>query len=314
MITTVTLNASIDKAYRMGKKIEYGTVMRVAEVRNTAGGKGLNVARVISISGSDVQATGLVGGYNGKYLEFLAEADGIKCVFGHINGETRSCINVLDPVYRSTEFLEPGADVSQLEFERYLKEFPSIIADSDIVTFSGSLPSGISQDAYKRLISIVNKAGKLAILDASGEALRRGIEAFPILVKPNKTEMEDLSKAPIRSFDDVVNCGEKLYKKGIAYVVVSLGNEGALLVCKDGIFQATPPKVNVENTVGCGDSMIAAFAIAFEQKMPSIDALRYAVSVGSAAAVSVNTGEYDLEEQNRIFSQIKIHVIKEGII
>ena len=66
MITTVTLNASIDKAYHMEHEIVGGTVMRVARVANSAGGKGLNVARVARLCGSDVQATGLVGGFNGQ--------------------------------------------------------------------------------------------------------------------------------------------------------------------------------------------------------------------------------------------------------
>ena len=87
MITTVTLNASIDKAYHMTQKIENGTVMRVAETNNSAGGKGLNVARVVKLCGSDTKAAGLVGGYNGQYLESLLDADGISYEFEHIEGD-----------------------------------------------------------------------------------------------------------------------------------------------------------------------------------------------------------------------------------
>lgn len=93
MITTVTLNASIDKAYVMDKPIQNGTVMRVSKCHNTAGGKGLNVARAIKTCGEDVLATGLVGGYNGRYLERLLEEDGVAHQFGKIQGETRSCIS-----------------------------------------------------------------------------------------------------------------------------------------------------------------------------------------------------------------------------
>ena len=131
MITTVTLNASIDKAYYMEKIIENGTVMRVAAVRNTAGGKGLNVARNVKLCDEKVHATGLVGGYNGKYLESLLKKDEITYEFEHIKGETRSCINILDPKYRSTEYLEPGCEVSEEEEESFLTHFPEIIKDSD---------------------------------------------------------------------------------------------------------------------------------------------------------------------------------------
>ena len=105
MITTVTMNAALDKAYFMNHVIENGTVMRVQECRTTAGGKGLNVARAASICGADVQATGLVGGFNGQYLESLLDKDEIPHQFGHVKGETRSCINILDEGYGSTEYL-----------------------------------------------------------------------------------------------------------------------------------------------------------------------------------------------------------------
>jgi hypothetical protein len=124
MITTVTLNASIDKAYVMERAIENGTVMRVKEVRNTAGGKGLNVAKVARICGADVQATGFAGGFNGQYLEDLARRSDVETRFFHVEGETRSCINILDPKYGSTEYLEPGFDVKAEDVDRFLKEFP----------------------------------------------------------------------------------------------------------------------------------------------------------------------------------------------
>ena len=73
MITTVTMNAALDKAYFMADKIVNGTVMRVSRSRTTAGGKGLNVARIVALCGAKVQATGLVGGYNGQQLEYLCE-------------------------------------------------------------------------------------------------------------------------------------------------------------------------------------------------------------------------------------------------
>ena len=140
MITTVTMNAALDKAYFMEKAIENGTVMRVSRCHTTAGGKGLNVARAIAICGGQVQATGLVGGFNGQYLESLLDQDKIPHQFGHVAGETRSCINILDPGYGSTEYLEPGFTVSPEEEQEFMERFPDIIRDSDVVTISGRLP------------------------------------------------------------------------------------------------------------------------------------------------------------------------------
>lgn len=309
MITTVTLNASIDKAYHMGEAVVGGTVMRVATVRNTAGGKGLNVARVVKISGSDVVATGLVGGYNGQYLESLLEADGIASDFGHIAGETRSCINVLDPRFSSTEFLEPGPTVSEEEVAAYLAKFAEVIADSDVVTLSGSVPAGVGKDIYHNLVQLCKDAGKKVILDTSGEYLYLGLAAAPTMIKPNQDEIEALYSIKVWSRDDVIYYARKLHDEGIEYVVISLGGDGAVLVCDEGTFQGIPPKVEVVNTVGCGDSMVAAFAVALERAMSPREALAYAVAVASAAAMSPNTGDYDPANRDKILASVEVREV-----
>ena len=198
MITTVTLNASIDKAYHMTEKIENGTVMRVAKTDNSAGGKGLNVARVIKLCGVDSKATGLVGGFNGQYLESLLDADGINHEFGHIQGETRSCINILDPGYGSTEYLEGGCNVTKEEEADFLNKFPEIIKDSDVVTISGSAPKGMGKDIYQKLIKVIKDQGKQVILDTSGEYLEKGLESQPTMVKPNEDEIELLFQVKMK--------------------------------------------------------------------------------------------------------------------
>lgn len=309
MITTVTLNASIDKAYHMNDEIVNGTVMRVRTCRNSAGGKGLNVARVVKICGSDVKATGLIGGFNGQYLESLLDNDGISHEFGHVNGETRSCINILDPEYGSTEYLEPGFVVNSEEIEQYLKNFKNIISDSDVVTISGSVPAGLEKDIYQKMVDIVKEEGKQVILDTSGELLQLGIHAKPTMVKPNQDEIEALFDMKIDSRQDVIDAAGKIYDMGIPYVVISLGGDGALIVCDAGIYQATPPKMDVVNTVGCGDSMVGAFAVAMEQKKSPEEAIAFAVAVASANAMSPNTGDFDPELRNEILSKVKIQKI-----
>lgn len=225
MITTVTLNASIDKAYYMNGSIENGKVMRVDSVKNTAGGKGLNVARVVKLCDEDVLATGLVGGYNGKYLENLLDEDNIRHNFRYIKGETRSCINILDNTYGSTEYLEPGCSVTKEEIENFLNTFPEIIGQSSLVTMSGSVPQGVPKDIYKHMICIAKKLGKQVILDTSGKLLEQGIEACPTIVKPNRDEMELLFHTEIKDMEDVILNAKKIRDIGVPYVVVSLGGD-----------------------------------------------------------------------------------------
>ena len=306
MITTVTMNAALDKAYFMNRIIKNGTVMRVQESRTTAGGKGLNVARAASICGADVQATGLVGGFNGQYLESLLDEDKIAHKFGHVHGETRSCINILDEGYGSTEYLEPGFEVAPDEEQDFMKKFPDIIRDSDVVTISGSIPRGLKKDIYGRMITIAKAMGKIVLLDSSGDTLKSGITAGPNLVKPNQDEIEQLFDTKINSLKEVVTYAKKIHEMGVENVVISLGKEGALLVCEEGIFKGRGPKVDAVNSVGCGDSMLGAFAVAFERGYTAGRALKYAISVATANAISPNTGKFDYEQCEDIFDQVMI--------
>lgn len=309
MITTVTMNASLDKAYFMQNVIENGTVMRVSSCRTTAGGKGMNVARAASLCGAEVQAIGLVGGYNGQQLEKLLREDGIPYQFSHIKGETRCCINILDPGYGSTEYLEPGCEVSAEEEQIFMKQYPEMIKDSEVVTISGSLPKGLKHDIYRKMITIAKAMGKIVILDTSGDALKQGIAAVPTMVKPNQDEIEQLFGVKVRDKNDVIRYAKELHDSGIAYVVISLGKDGALLVCEDGVFQGRPPKVTVVNTVGCGDSMVGAFAAALERKDTAKDALKYAVAVATANAMSPDTGNFNLDTCKELLEQVVIESI-----
>ena len=267
--------------------------MRVASDRTTAGGKGLNVARVVKLCGAKVQATGLVGGHNGEHLKELLDQDKIPHQFVGVKGETRCCINILDEVNGSTEYLEPGCEVSPEEEQRFLDVFPEIIAGSNVITISGSLPRGIHTDIYAKMVTMAKEAGKIVLLDTSGEALRQALKSAPTLIKPNQDEIQQLFGTEIRNIQDTILYAKKLRECGIPYVVVSLGGDGALLVCEEGIFLGKPPKVRVINTVGCGDSMIGAFATAFTWGYQPEEALRYAVGVATANAMTPNTGDFD---------------------
>lgn len=306
MITTITLNVSVDKAYHINETVESGKVIRVATCNMTAGGKGLNVSRVIKMCGEDVLATGFVGGHTGALVEDLLQKDEIKSKFVHTKGETRNCINILDQDNVSTEFLEPGAPVSEEEKNLFIKEFNEILDKTNVVTISGSSPQGLDKDIYRVLIDMVKKKGKKVILDTSGELLKEGIKACPTMIKPNSEEMESLLGVGINNREEIINSAIKLHKSGIEIVVVSLGGEGALLVSDDGIYQGKPPKIEAVNTVGCGDSMVAAFAVGFERGYSPVESLKYAVSVSAANALTSSTGSFIKEDAYKIFEDIKI--------
>ena len=278
MITTVTLNVSVDKAYYIKGIVVPGTVARVQKCVNSAGGKGLNVSRIIDFCGEEVLATGFAGGFNGAYVEDMLKKDGIPSRFTKTQSETRSCINILAEDESSTEYLEPGAPVSEEEIQQFLEDFDRIVDESDIITISGSIPAGVQKDIYATLVKMIKNKGKKVILDTSGE---------------NRYQTIDAAK-------------EMREKYGIEYVVVSLGGDGALVVCEEGIFHGKPPKLKAVNTVGCGDSMVGAFAVAFKQGKGIQDALTYAIAVSAANAINPETGHIRKEDVESILPQVEI--------
>jgi tagatose 6-phosphate kinase len=310
MILTVTLNTSVDKFYMLDALTPY-TVMRVKEVRNTAGGKGLNVSRVAAQLGEAVTAMGFVGGHIGAYFESLVTEARIRKAFTHVASETRSCINGWDLARNlSTEYLEPGAPVSAGEVSRFLEDFKREMPGADAVTISGSMPRGVPEDCYETLIGMCRDAGKPVLLDTAGETLRRSVKARPSFVKPNAEELGQLLGYEPDGPDALASSAAELQRGGIPTVVVSLGADGALMACDEGVFAGKPPRIKPKNTVGCGDSMVAGFAVGAVRGLPAAERLRLAVAVSAANALYMGTGGYEDGDLARLIPEVDVRRIR----
>jgi tagatose 6-phosphate kinase len=306
MITTITLNVAIDKAYVV-EDFAKNTVTRVQKCTNTAGGKGLNVSKVIKLCGENIIATGFVGGHAGAYVEDLLKEHDISTDFVHTQSETRSCINILASDGTSTEFLEPGAPVTTDEVHQFLDKINDLIEKSDVITISGSVPKGVENTIYADLVTKIKEKGKQVILDTSGDLLKNGIKACPTLIKPNSEELEALLGISINNQDEVIEAAKKLHETGIEYVVVSLGGDGALLICSEGVYHGKPPKITPVNTVGCGDSMVGAFGVALSKKLTVEEALRYAVAVSAANALTMATGSFEINDMEQLLPNVLVN-------
>lgn len=310
MITTVTLNVSVDKAYKIKGRVNPGTVARVLECTNTAGGKGLNVARIIDLCGEEVQAAGFAGGFNGAYVESMLKKDGILGRFTKAEGETRSCINILAEDMTSTEYLEPGEEITKEELDRFLKDFEQMVEESQVITISGSMPKGVSTDTYAKMIKMAKDKGKKVILDTSGDYLKEGIKAGPTMIKPNQEELEAILGIKITDRGQMIEAAQKIRQMGVDTVVISLGKDGAMVISSEGIFHGKPPVLDAKNPVGCGDSMVGAFAVAMKQGKSTEESLAYAIAVSAANAVNPQTGHFNENDRKQI--QPKVTVDKIG--
>ena len=255
-------------------------------------------------------ATGFVGGHAGNYIEESLKAYHVTGDFYHLEAESRSCINIWDEKnQRQTEFLDPGFTVTEEEFQAFAEKFRGLVEQADVVTMSGSVPKGLDGTAYQRLVKIVKDAGKPVILDTSGKLLTMGIEACPTMIKPNIDEIRMLTGKRCDHMEDIIEAAKAVHEKGVEVVAVSLGADGSLAVGKEGVFRATVPKIQAVNTVGCGDSMIAGFALGFAEGAGLEETLRKASAISAAAALREETGFFVMEDMEQLYPQIQIEKI-----
>jgi tagatose 6-phosphate kinase len=307
MITTVTLNAAIDKTYYL-PSFSLGQVSRVQRMYAEPGGKGINVARVIRQLGYPVTATGIVGGHNGRFIEKTLTEQGIDHDFVRIEGESRLCLNFIDESKgTSTEVLEQGPAISAKTWQFFQTKLARLAAHSRIVCFSGSLPQGVPDDGYALLIQMVKQAGALAFVDTSGIPLIQAMTAKPDFVKPNEHEITSLLKTVDEGGIGGVDWSERLlqlHHQGIPRITVSLGAAGSISTYGGALYRVKAPVIDAVNTVGCGDSFVAGMAIATARNLPIDAALQLATAAASANALTDRAGYVHPQDVERLTTQI----------
>ena len=308
MILTVTPNPAVDVVYFV-EEFKMGDVHRPYNMTATAGGKGLNVARVGKIIGEETVAMGFTGGNNGAFIEEGVEKIGITNLFTKVSGETRRCVNISDKTGKSGEILEAGPEVTKEEEELFLKAFSEEVKKADIICASGSVPKGIDSNFYCKLVKIAKENGKKIIVDTSGKLLESVIEAKPYMVSPNKDELCALTGCKTESEEDIKNALFAMFEKGIELPIVTLGKDGAIALCDGKFYKFIIPAVDVKNSVGSGDSTVAGIAVGISRGMKTTDAICLGMACGIANTQFYETGFVSKELVDKYFKEIKFSEI-----
>ncbi len=294
MYLTVTLNPAVDRNCETDS-LRPGEVNRLMNSVSVAGGKGINVTKILRQFHMPVAAVGFLGGPGGRLIEEAMEKLGVGTYFTRIKGETRTSVNVLTGDGRVTEILEPGPTISEKELAAFRKQFSGCLELCGMAVLSGSIPQGVPVDIYARLIEECHEAGRKVCLDASGELLRQGILAKPDMVKPNLRELEYLAGRQLTDLEEIKAQARKLVARGVGKVVVSLGAEG--LLCLDGeqeLYQKAA-RVRAVNPVGCGDTVVASLCMSELAGEEADIALRKAAALAAANAATRENGVIPME-------------------
>lgn len=311
MILTVTMNASVDITYVLSE-FQLGQTNRVATIEKTAGGKGLNVSRVLHQVKGQVCASGMLGGTTGEFIQNSLTEQGLEQHFYQIQQESRNNISIISGA-EQTEILEAGPTVSEEEQQQFVALFKTLLGQVDTVVLSGSLPAGMKPSFYSWLVACAQEQGKQVLLDTSGAALKESIEApiKPTLIKPNEHELADLLGTTIDP-DNLPDLKEKLAApifQRIPWLVVSLGAAGAIVKQGEEYYYAEVPKIQAVNAIGSGDSVIAGLALGLDLQEEPTAIIKRGMAYGVLNALEERPGYLKLAKLSEIIAQIEVSKI-----
>ncbi|WP_283153856.1 MULTISPECIES: 1-phosphofructokinase [Bacillales] len=304
MIYTITLNPSVDYIVRLDD-LKTGLVNTVDEETKIAGGKGVNVTKVLKRLGHDSTALGFVGGFTGQFIEQSLKDESLHPHFIHVEGDTR--INIKLKNGEETEINGLSPMISEGNVEKLLQQLSQTVA-GDIVVMAGSVPTSIDQNIYSNILKSLPD-GVQAIVDTKGKALEEAVKAKPFLVKPNHHELGDLFGVEITSVKDAVEYGKKVQQMGAMNVIVSMAGDGAVLITSNEILFGNVPVGKVQNSVGAGDSVVAGFLSKYIETENLKEAFQSGIAAGSASAFS--TGFCTAEEVQELRKQIRVQTYEE---
>ena len=303
-IITITFSPCIDKTTSI-KKLLPDKKLQCAAPKLEPGGGGINVARAIKKLGGDAIAIFPSGGYTGKYFNHLLEVENIQSVIIDTQSETRENIIVFDEAENAQyRFGMPGTNLSQAEWQQCLKAVEEI-KDVSFIVASGSLPPGVPLNIFAQLGKIAKHKNAKFIVDTSGEALREAVNEGVYLLKPNLGELCFLSGKTHLEQHEIEAAAKEIIAGGkCEVVVISMGEEGALLVTNDLAKIIKPPSVIKKSTVGAGDSMVAGIVYYLSKQKSIIDAVIYGVACGTAATMNTGTELCTLKDVERLYKEM----------
>jgi 6-phosphofructokinase 2 len=299
-IYTLTLSPAIDKSSTVDQVMAEHK-LRCSQPSFEPGGGGINVSRAIKKLGGESVAVYPKGGPTGDLLQQLLNKEGINQHTVPCNNWIRENFTVVENSgNRQFRFGFPGAPLSESEWKKCLADLEQHSIDYMVV--SGSTPPGVPLSFYSQLADIARKKGAKLILDTSGEALEKAMEAGIYLLKPNLKELSELAGEELKDISQQEKAAMKIIKKGkIEILIVSLGAFGAMLASKEGVIHVAAPSVAKKSTVGAGDSMVAGVVLSLSKGWSLEDSLKYGVACGTAATMNPGTELCKLEDVENLY-------------
>ncbi|MFA6265452.1 MAG: 1-phosphofructokinase family hexose kinase [Pseudolabrys sp.] len=306
-IVTITINPAVDIFINVDR-VEPTKKMRCSSPKRDPGGGGINVARVAYRLGGDVTAIYPAGGVIGMLLRKLLEREGIDSLVTPSHVETRENFTAFEiesgDQYR---FVLPGSSLHRAEWEACLDKLTSLDVKPKFVVASGSIPPGVPDDFFARVIREAKRLGARSVVDTSGDALKAALEEGVCIIKPNVSELSEFTGEMLDNDAARVAACRRLIATGqVEMIALTLGGDGALLVTQDRAWKSKPVAIEAVSAVGAGDSFLGGLIWAMSKGQPPHEAFRVAVAAGSAAVMSPGTELCHSADVERLLPKVQI--------
>lgn len=310
-ILSLCLNPTLDVSAQAERVVPYKKNRTTTETVEPGGG-GINIVRVLASLGMPAELIYFSGGFSGQQLDHELQHLGIESQRIRIDGDTRIAFNVRDTSTGAEYRFVPEGPVVDSEAGQQVLDAMKLVSlgTGDLVIGSGSLPRGMPDNFYGVISEQVAAHGARFVLDTSGtalrEALRRATRGHPIfLVKPSRSEIESLAGCSL-DVPGILRAAGQLVADGAAeHVVVSLGEQGAALIDRNGVRQQQAPQVKVLSAVGAGDSFVAAMCYQIAQGASMEEAFRFGIAAGAAAVITDGTRLCELADVRRLYAAME---------
>ncbi len=310
-ILTLTLNPALDLATETDALVP-GVKLRCSEPRLDPGGGGVNVSRAIARLGGVSTAMVALGGATGDTIAALLATEGIEIAALPLPGLSRQSVAVTARDTRAQyRLVMPGPDWPPQATERLFTDLSARIGAGHLLVVSGSLPPGLPAAVLNRLAELCRRCGAEILLDTSGAALSAALQptdAAPFdLLRMDGDEAAQLAGHDFDGPDDLAAFGRRLIGSGRARrLVLALGSRGTVgVTTTEAVFCQAPP-VDVVSTVGAGDSLLGAVALALARGQSFRTSVRAGTAAAAAAVTTPATQLCDGALARRLVDEVRV--------
>lgn len=304
VILAVTPNPALDVTYEIPRVRWHAASNRVEAVARRAGGKGINVARVLRQLGEETAVLGFLGGLPGAAARADLAASGLRDETITIAGETRLTVFVVEASGEVTGLSEPGPEITGAEWRGLEERCEELLSTAHVMTLSGSLPPGAPDGGLGRLVELARAVDVPTVLDSRDRWLRQAVDSAPTVVKVNEEELGGYAPGK-----PVLEAAALMRAAGAGAVVVSRGEAGLVAVTEDVKLEARPPERLSGNPTGAGDAATAALAAGLVRGSNWRDQLTEAVAVSAAAVLHPLAGSFDEAAYRRMRTEVAVRTV-----